>query len=98
MSSSDPLGPLIVHLLSARDFEEAAQAVLVAMLATAAEHLVRSPLAERGQLLRGVLHLRPNDGYQRLFGIEHPEGERMEGTGYLTSENVWRWVSEHGAA
>jgi hypothetical protein len=92
MSSLDAL---IHHLLEARDFEDAAKATLVAMLAAAEEPLARSPLAGKGRLLRGVLHLRPDDSYQRLFGIEHPHGERVDGTGYLTSANVWRWVSEH---
>lgn len=71
---------------------------LVAMLAAADERLARSPLAGRGQLLRAVLHFRPADSYQRLFGIEHSNGERVDGTGYLSSANVWRWVCEHRAA
>jgi transcriptional regulator with GAF, ATPase, and Fis domain len=98
MSSVDPLGPLIVRLLEARDFEQAAKMVLVAMLAAAEASFARKPLLGKGRLLRGVLHLRPDDNYQRLFGIEHPHGERVEGTGYLTSANVWRWVSEHRVA
>src|SRR5215813_3191104 len=98
MSSSDPFGPLILRLMAARDFEEAAEMALTAMLAAAEERLAQSPQADKGQLLRGVLHLRPDDSYQRLFGIEHPHGERVEGTGYLTSANVWRWVSEHRTA
>jgi hypothetical protein len=89
------LDALLPHLLDARDFEEAAKRTLVAMLSAAEAALARSPLGGKGRLLRGVLHLRPDDSYQRLFGIEHPHGERMEGTGYLTSANVWRWVSEH---
>ena len=92
------LGALILHLLEAKDFEEAAKLTLVAMLAAAEEGLARSPLAGKARLLRGVLHLRPDDSYQRLFGIEHPHGERVEGTGYLTSANVWRWVSAHRTA
>jgi hypothetical protein len=60
------------------------------MLDAAEERLARSPLVGKARLLRGVLHLRPDDSYQRLFGIEHPHGERVEGTGYLTSANVWR--------
>ena len=92
------LGALILHLLEARDFEEAAKRTLVAMLGAAEERFVGSPLASKGRLLRGVLHLRPDDSYQRLFGIEHPHGERVEGTEYLTSANVWRWVSEHRTA
>jgi DNA-binding NtrC family response regulator len=98
MAALDPIGPLILGLLEARTFEDAANRTLVAMLAAVEERLAGSPLANRGRLLRGVLHLRPDDSYQRLFGIEHPHGERVEGTGYLTSANVWRWVSEHRTA
>jgi len=98
MSSVDPLGPLLLRLREAMDFEAAAKLTLVAMLAVAEDCLARSPLATRSRLLRGVLHLRPDDSYQRLFGIEHPNGERVEGIGYLTSANVWRWVSEHRTA
>jgi DNA-binding NtrC family response regulator len=92
------LDPLIRRLLEAKDFEAAAQATLVAMLEAAEAQLAQGPLAGKGRLLRGVLHLRPDDSYQRLFGIEHPHGERVDGTGYLTSANVWRWVSEHRTA
>src|SRR5690242_7496850 len=101
MSHGAPLVPLILRLLEAKDFEEAAKTTLVAMLTAAEERLVGSPLAaraDRGRLLHGVLHLRPDDSYQRLFGIEHPSGKHLEGTGYLTSANVWRWVSEHQTA
>jgi DNA-binding NtrC family response regulator len=98
MSPNDPLGPLIVRLLETKNFEEAAKITLLTMLTVAEEHLAQSPLAGGRRLLRGVLHLRPDDSYQRLFGIEHPHGERVEGTGYLTSANVWRWVSEHRTA
>jgi MoxR-like ATPase len=98
MSAVDPLGPLILRLRAARDFEAAAKLTLVAMLGVVEAHLASSPVAGKGRLLRGVLHLRPDDSYQHLFGIEHPQGERVEGTGYLTSANVWRWVSEHRTA
>jgi DNA-binding NtrC family response regulator len=98
MSAVDPFGPLILCLREARDFEAAAKLTLVAMLAVAEAHLATSSVAGKGRLLRGVLHLRPDDSYQHLFGIEHPQGERVEGTGYLTSANVWRWVSEHRTA
>src|SRR4029079_9480511 len=80
------------------DVEEAAKRTLVAMLSAADAALARSPLGGKGRLLRGVLHLRPDDSYQRRCGMEHHNGERVEGTGYLTSANVWRWVSEHRTA
>lgn len=98
MPPSDLISPLLLRLVEAKDFEDAARMVLVAMLAAAEERLARSPLAGRGRLLRGVLHLRPDDSYQRLFGVEYPDGERVDRTGYLTSANVWRWVSEQRAA
>jgi DNA-binding NtrC family response regulator len=98
MSTNDRLSALILRLLEAQNFEEAAKITLAAMLAAAEESLAGSPLASQARLLRGVVHLRPEDSYQRLFGIEHPDGERVEGTGYLTSANVWRWVSKHRAA
>jgi DNA-binding NtrC family response regulator len=97
MPEIDLLGRLLLLLRGSRDFEQAAQQTLVAMLAVVEAHLVQTPQLSKARLLRGVLHLRPDDGYQRLFGIEHPHGECFEGIGYLTSANVWRWVSEHRA-
>src|SRR5262245_3910126 len=66
------------------------------MLGCAEAARTQSPYATRGRLLRGVVHLRPADSYQRLFGIEHPGGARIEEVGYLTSANIWRWLVEHG--
>src|SRR5262245_25220403 len=98
MSAVETLGSLILRLRAARDFEDAAKQTLGAMVAAVEAHFARTPQLSKGRLLRGVLHLRPDGSYQRLFGIEHPGGERVEGTGYLTSANVWRWVSEHRTA
>jgi DNA-binding NtrC family response regulator len=97
MLLNDPLSVLVLRFPELKSFEEAARVTLAAMLAAAGESLARSPLASRARLLRGVVHVRPEDSYQRLFGIEHPDGERVDGTGFLTSANVWRWVSENRA-
>ncbi|XXX79845.1 sigma 54-interacting transcriptional regulator [Sorangium sp. So ce134] len=91
----DLLPALITQLMEATCFEDAATAVLQAMLSSAEVALVASPLAAQGRLLRGVVHLRPDGGYQRLYGLEHRSGVRVEGTGYLTSGSVWRWLVEH---
>ncbi|WP_437680107.1 sigma-54-dependent transcriptional regulator [Sorangium sp. So ce131] len=91
----DLLPALINRLMGAACFEDAATAVLQDMLASVEAALAESPLAAQGRLLRGVVHLRPQDGYQRLFGLEHRSGARVEGTGYLTSGSVWRWLLEH---
>ena len=98
MPRDELLTSLITRLIGAASFEDAATAVLQAMLGCAEAALTRSPYATRGRLLRGVVHLRPADSYQRLFGVEHPGGVRIEEVGYLTSANVWRWLVEHGCS
>ncbi|MDI1480332.1 sigma 54-interacting transcriptional regulator [Polyangium sp. y55x31] len=81
--------------MAATCFEDAATAVLSAMLGHTQALLSDSEYAASARLVRGVVHLRPEGGYQRLFGIEHPSGARVTGTGHLTSASVWRWVMEH---
>lgn len=89
---------LIPRLMEAKCFEDAASVTLEVMLSCAASAMSEGPYAEGGRMLRGVVHLRPEDSYQRLFGIEHPSRAPVEGTGYLTSANVWRSVVEHRSA
>lgn len=86
---------LIDVLLQSSYFEEASAAVLRTMLTLAEEALAKSAFAPRARLLRGMIYLHPGDGYQRLFGIEHGSGARVDGIGYLASANVWRWITEH---
>ncbi|WP_437953708.1 sigma 54-interacting transcriptional regulator [Sorangium sp. So ce296] len=86
---------LVPRLVSATYFEEAATAVLQAMFACVEEALADGPLASRARILRGVVHLRPEGTYQRLFGIDRASGARIEGTGYLTSGSVWSWIEQH---
>ncbi|WP_437328686.1 sigma-54-dependent transcriptional regulator [Sorangium sp. So ce381] len=91
----DLLPELITSLMGAGCFEDAATTVLKDMLTGVEAALAASPLMGQGRVLRGVVHLRPEGGYQRLFGLEHRSGARVEGTGYLTSGSVWRWLVEH---
>lgn len=98
MSRSDRVSSLVTQLMSAPRFEDAARNTLAAMLACADEARAASTYNARGRLLRAVVHLRPTDGYRRLFGVEHPDHTPVEGIGYLTSATVWRWVSEHGCS
>jgi hypothetical protein len=95
MRLDELLTSLVPRLMAAASFEDAATGVLEAMFACAGGAIAASAHAARGRLLRGVVHRRPADSYQRLFGIETPGGARVEGIGYLTSPNVWRWVVEH---
>jgi DNA-binding NtrC family response regulator len=94
MPDADLLPLLVSRLVSATYFEDAATAVLEAMFASA-EAALAGHHGARGRLLRGVVHLRPEGSYQRLFGVEHGSGARVEGIGYLTSGNVWSWIEEH---
>ena len=85
----------MARLVAAACFEDAATAVIRTMLDCAGRALAGSAIVKNGRLLRAVVHLRPEDAYQRLFGVEHPAGTEIEGAGYLTSANVWRWVAKH---
>ncbi len=90
MPDADLLPLLISRLVAATYFDDAAVAVLEVMFGAGG-----AALAGRGRLLRGVVHLRPEGSYQRLFGLEHGSGTRVEGVSYLTSGNVWCWIEEH---
>lgn len=106
MQEDGTIVSMISRLIAASSFEDAATAALSAMLGVAESRLAAgryewaargtSPARARlaGRLLRGVVHVRPEGGYQHLFGIQHPGGEPVAGTGYLTSANVWRCVAE----
>lgn len=98
MSRHEVLPALLTRLMEAACFEDAATAALEAVLACAEEAVAESRFATSARLLRAMVHLRPSDGYQRLFGVEHRTGAQLEGTGYLTSANVWRWVAERRCA
>jgi DNA-binding NtrC family response regulator len=65
------------------------------MFACAERMFATHPHAAHARILRGVVHLRPEDSYQRLFGIERSSGARVEGTGYLSSGNAWSWIEKH---
>jgi DNA-binding NtrC family response regulator len=89
------LTSLIADLAASRSFEDAATRVLQSALSLAEEALTESRFHKQGRLLRGVVHLRPDNAYQRLFGIEHPSNEAVSGPGYMTSATAWRYIAEH---
>jgi len=95
VSQDESLSALVSRLVAAVYFEDAASALLQAMFACSDGALTDSPFAFRGRLLRGVVHLRPEGSYQRLFGLEFPGNARVAGVGYVTSGNVWTWIEEH---
>jgi DNA-binding NtrC family response regulator len=91
----DTILSLVPRLVSATYFEDVATAALQAMFACAEDALGHGSDAGDVRILRGVVHLRAEGNYQRLFGIDNPSSARMEGTGYLTSGNVWSWIEKH---
>jgi DNA-binding NtrC family response regulator len=92
---NETLASLATDLMASSCFEDAATVVLERMLAVARAVLESSEFGASSRLLRGVVHVRPGDSYQRLFGIEHPSLARMAGAGHLTSANVWKWIAEN---
>lgn len=96
----DRLVSLARALDSATTFEQASDLTLAAALDIAQAALERSEHASTGRILRAMLHLRPDDGYQRLVGIEASQREAgcRPGEGaHLPSATAWRWVRSHRA-
>ncbi len=92
-----PVASLLATLAAAPTFEEGATATLDALLALASEALAASPFAAKGRILRGMVHLRPDDGYRRLCVVEHEApAVGTPAPSCLPSATAWRWVAERG--
>lgn len=91
------LTALVTRLRDATNFEDAAKALLEMMIESAARALESNTNIKHARLLRAVVHLRPPEGYQRIFGIEGSTGAEIEGTGYLSSATLWQWIVDHRA-
>jgi DNA-binding NtrC family response regulator len=99
----DSITALLTSLRSARTFEDAAALVLRRMLDLSGEALAASRYGGRGRVLRGMVHLRPGDGYRGLVVLERA-GEAVtsiHATGEgpplpLPSTSAWRWVAARG--
>jgi hypothetical protein len=61
---------LMAMLMEAGSFEEAASATLRLMLELAEQALAASRYAEQGRILRGMIHLRPEEDYRGLAVLE----------------------------
>lgn len=85
---------MVAALVRAEHFEDAAAAALRAMLQLSQEALSSSSYREQGRFLRAMFHLRPGDGYRRLWSLE----QESEGVGeidpapLLASATAWRSV------
>ncbi len=91
------LTALVTRLRDAAHFEDAARALLTTLLECSSSALSANTALKNPRILRAVVHLRPPEGYQRIFGIEGSTGVEIEGTGYLSSTTLWQWIVEHRA-
>lgn len=89
----------VARLARAAAFEDAAAIALEGLLGVAGASLAASAYAGKGRVLRGMVHLRPDDGYQRLAVAEHGGASSRAGTSSTTlslpSATAWRWASKH---
>lgn len=96
-NSLQQLTSLVTRLRDASSFEDAAKALLQSMRESASRGLSSNTSIRNAKLMRAVVHLRPPEGYQRIFGIDGVSGVEIEGTGYLSSSTLWHWIVEHRA-
>lgn len=95
---NDALQLLLAALPAARDRQTAIQACLGAILQVSHAAAERSPF-KRGQVLRAMLHLRPDEGYAGLAVLEagaQALTPPSAGQGLLPSASVARLVREGG--
>src|SRR5512139_2574705 len=107
---TEELSSLATALHAARYFEQAALTALRSLLRMAEQALEATPHCRRGRLLRGVVHLRPAEAYNRLVALEREAMEELPPgdealpladcpqVALLASASAWRAVVEHGCA
>lgn len=95
MVETKRLQGFIASLRAAKYFEDAASVILYEALGVATAQLKASPFAKMGRVLRGMVHLRPADGYQRLVVVdEMPPKAGQTPSMHLPSASAWRWVAQ----
>jgi DNA-binding NtrC family response regulator len=93
MVDSKRLQEFIAKLRNSKHFEDAAGVILHEALGSAAVALKTSPFAKLGRVLRGMVHLRPADGYQRLVVVDQLDSKPNQAPSmHLPSASAWRWV------
>jgi DNA-binding NtrC family response regulator len=92
---------LVAELHAASSFEVGATCLLRPLLDVARATLEASPYAGSGRILRGLVHLRPDDGYRGLVVLEAERDGLSAVPGdetRLPSTTLWRWVAERHSA
>jgi len=91
---------LLERLGAARSFEDAAVALLTAVLHVTTASLAGSRFT-LGRVLRAVVHLRPGDGYRGLVALDVTASGALDelkrsDSAYVPSSTAWRFVAEQG--
>jgi MoxR-like ATPase len=100
----DPASRLMAMLMEAGSFEEAANATLRLLLELAEQALAASRYAGRGRIIRGMIHLRPEEGYRGLAVLEAGAAGKKEDatagmvTPLLASATAWQLMVERRCA
>src|SRR5689334_17683825 len=93
MGDHKRLQEFIARLRESKHFEDAASVILHEALDSALVALKASPFAKSGRVLRGMVHLRPADGYQRLVVVDGATPKPGQTNSmHLPSASAWRWV------
>lgn len=97
---TDAFHALSQDLFRAATFEQVADAVGNAMIDVLRESIDESDFAESADVLRVMVHVRPDDGYRKL-GVIEPEPQNASDASvisYVPSATAWRWVARHRCA
>lgn len=90
----DALEPLLDALESSAYFEDASHIVIERALERAERALEQSEFSQHAQILRGVLHLRPEGPYRGLvLGLATPDAPPALGEEIISSATLWQWVA-----
>lgn len=91
------IAKLLAELTLAVSFEEAAASTLRTTLDVARNAMRTSAFAKKGRPLRGMVHVRPDDGYRRLAVLQEPDRSGRELPSCAPSTTAWRFVVKHEA-
>jgi len=85
---------MVGELRQAPYFEDAARILLREMLGIAKTALEQESKAASVRILRGMIHLRPGDGYRRLSILETESKRTGPTINHVPSASAWRWVAK----
>lgn len=89
---------LLGELRLAAYFEDAAETLLREMVVVSKNALDEVQQVRPARILRGMIHLRPGDGYRRLFIVETSSKRTSSTINHVPSASAWRWVAKFTSA